>query len=214
MSQFLAPIHTWLFNKVLILENIEKNIVIMSEKQYPNSESRIYHQELLSSMGDYIPNVSLEKQIDPSNIHGWLQEKISLAETRQAAFIRFLLSKDPQSKEIIQSLYQQAGVEAAEQIDANLENPMEIYKALNDVVLEGMPCDRVNSIQEQTTEMICWETVHCVHKNNWESQGVDVSMYYGFRAALIQGFVTTVSEHCTYTYNDQNGQLHTIAKEN
>ncbi len=207
MSQFLAPIHTWLFNKIVILEGIEKNI----EKQFQEDGITSYHQEIKKAIGDYLPEVSLEEQIDPSNIHGWLQDKIIKAETRQAAFINKIMSKDDTAVDRIKSIYYEAGVEAAGKLEVKIENPSEIFKQLNDVLLEGMPCDRVNSVLEQAPEKCVWETVHCVHKNNWESNGVDVSFYYGFRAALIEGYVNTISEGCTYSWEIQPRQIHTIA---
>ncbi|MDD3141117.1 MAG: hypothetical protein PHX08_19405 [Lachnospiraceae bacterium] len=45
MSKFLAPIHTWLFNKILIVESIEKEIV----KELANNEQKIFHNELIQS---------------------------------------------------------------------------------------------------------------------------------------------------------------------
>ncbi len=83
MSQFLAPIHTWLFDKILLMESIEKEIV----NQYSDSKYQDAHAKLVQKYGDFIPNQPLEQLIDQSNIHGWLQEGITVVENRLAFLI-------------------------------------------------------------------------------------------------------------------------------
>lgn len=207
MSQFLAPIHTWLFNKIVTLESIEKAI----EAAYPQEDITSYHQSLKAKIGDYLPEAPLETMIDQSNIHGWLQDRITKAETRQAGLVAKVIEIEG-ANENIQSIYKKAGVEAASQLGVKVDDPATIFKGVNDVLLEGMPCDRVNSMVEQTDDTVIWKTVQCVHKNNWEASGVDVVNYYGYRAALIDGYVNTLSDQFNYTYTNDGEQVHTITR--
>jgi len=208
MSQFLAPIHTWLFNKILVLENIERDLVNSVEE----NGLKEYHQKLQIEFGDYIPNQPLEEIIDETNIHGWLQGRITMAETRQAAFINKLMSVSKNAVEGINNIYYQAGQKTASELGVTIDQPAEIFQALNNVLLEGMPCDRVNSVTNQSEESITWKTQTCVHKNNWESNGVDVEYFYGFRAAFTKGFTETVGNGLAYTYTNEGEQVHTISK--
>lgn len=207
MSQFLAPIHTWLFDKIVILENIEKSILESVE----DDSLKDIHKELETKFGNFIPDQPLETIIDESNIHGWLQEKITTAETRQAAFVNKLMEASENAAESITTIYYQAGVQKAKALEATIEVPVELFQALNNVLLEGMPCDRVNSIIEQNSEAISWKTSTCVHKNNWESQGVNIDFYYKFRAAFSKGLVETLSTKFGYVYSNDGVQLHEIA---
>lgn len=208
MSQFLAPIHTWLFNKIVILEGIEKDLNI----QFNSEEQIAAHKNLLETFGDFIPNEPLENLIDESNIHGWLQGRITVAETRQAAFVQTLLEENPDNLQKIEAIYQEAGKKAAIQNQIKTDAPSEVFQGLNNVLLEGMPCDRVNSVITQDDNAIIWKTTQCVHKSNWENNGVDVQYFYGFRAAFTKGFVEASSEQLSYTYTYDQGQTHSVAK--
>lgn len=206
MSKFLAPIHTWLFNKILILEDIEKKIV----DSVDNDELKLVHKKLQDSIGEFIPAKPLEELIDESNIHGWLQERISIAEIRQANYIHKLMETSSMTVEGISNIYEQAGEETAKGINEIVGDPSEAFKLLGDVLLEGMPCDRVNKVIAQQENEIIWLTTTCVHKNNWEQAGVTVENYYRFREAFTRGFVTTLNPKMSYTYTFKNQQEHKI----
>lgn len=43
MSQFLAPIHTWLFDKIVLMESIEKEIVNQySDSKYQDAHAKVH----------------------------------------------------------------------------------------------------------------------------------------------------------------------------
>lgn len=206
MSKFLAPIHTWLFNKIVLLESIERDI----HNAFKSETTEIFLQELIIEKGNFLPNVPLEDIIDQNNIHGWLQNRINIAETRQAAFVSYITALDPNALQRLTSIYYEKGIETATAYNGSISEPSEIFKAINDNLLEGMPCDRVNSVVEQTPERLIWNTMLCVHKNNWENNGVEVSVYYGFRAAFIEGFVFGINKDYTYIYTNDMVQQHQI----
>ena len=208
MSQFLAPVHTWLFNKILVLEEIEQGIV----NGLDSEDLKAKYNQLKEAFGEPLPNKPLEEMIDESNIHGWLQEKITKAESRQAALVSVLMEGSSDAIEGVKNVYHQTGIRVAARFSTKVNEPSEIYSALNNVLLEGMPCDRVNQVVEQSDDKMVWKTATCVHKNNWESNGVDVAYFYSFRAAFTKGFVETLSANCTYTYTNETEQLHTISK--
>lgn len=207
MSRFLAPVHTWLFNKIIVLENIEKGIV----EAVDSEELKAAHAELLNTFGEYIPMKPLEEMIDQSNIHGWLQERITVAESRQAAFIS-KFDNDEALLNVVASVYENVGKEAGKNF-GTLEDPKMIFNGLNNVLLEGMPCDRVNKVVSEDENMMEWHTLSCVHKNNWESNGVAVENYYRFREAFTKGFVESVGPAFEYAYTNTDGQVHVLNRK-
>ena len=61
MSRFLGPVHHWLYNKICLHEDLEKNIVSGFNERY-----------------------------DTDNIHGWLQSKIKVIACILAIGMRLL----------------------------------------------------------------------------------------------------------------------------
>jgi hypothetical protein len=205
MSKFLAPIHGWLFNKILLLEDIEKEIV----KSFNNETLRAAHTKAAETLGGFLPNEPLENLIDQSNIHGWLQKTITTAESRQAAFVKAVIEEDIKNVDTIKAIYEAKGKDVAKQMGI-IESAKDAFSSLNNVLLEGMPCDRVNVVVEDTEHKFVWKTQQCVHKANWETNGVEVEYYYRFREAFTKGFVT---EFNVLNYNYEiEGQVHTIEK--
>ena len=130
MSAFLGPIHYWLYKKIQFQEKLTKSLTV----SYPS---------LLSSLDNrfgVVETAALEEVIDGSNIHGWLQAQIIIAEERYAGAVTGLLKDEKlsldQVKEMIYNFgknYQLKGTTATE-----------LYKELQDLLLDGMPCDHVN----------------------------------------------------------------------
>ena len=86
MSAFLAPIHTWLFNKIKLAQDLEKDIVNLHIDKFKESAIKI-QKEANDIYGQYIEEKPLEDLIDVKNIHGWLQDRIKEVESRSAYII-------------------------------------------------------------------------------------------------------------------------------
>ena len=69
MSKFLAPIHSWLFNKINIHEDLEREIEQSFKEKYGDDITSIV-QTNIDKYGERIDNPNLEEIIDESNIHG------------------------------------------------------------------------------------------------------------------------------------------------
>jgi hypothetical protein len=196
MSLFLGKIHHWLFNKIQWYEAAENEIIKLAERQgvdvWPLVD-RIYRE-----YGQPLNGTPLEEVIDTSNIHGWLQQKIEGAELRQAALVTELLNRQPEAKAGIIAIYIVQGRKAAKEYQGEAESPEAIFKALNDFILEGMPCDRVSAAVEITNQTYSWETTTCLHQPYWSQVGGDVRNFYDFRSAWIKAFVETVNDRFTY----------------
>ena len=81
MSRFLGPIHHWLHSKILLQERIETSVEArLLESGIDLGSIKHWDEEY----GPANPDEQLEGAIDTQNIHGWLQKRIQMAETRFA----------------------------------------------------------------------------------------------------------------------------------
>ena len=105
MSLFLGKVHYWLFNKIVWFEGLEKEVINLAKSENLNID--VISKEINQKYGEKLPNKPLEEMIDTGNIHGWLQEKISAAEGRMAAWTFKILENDKSCiKQIRKYLYE------------------------------------------------------------------------------------------------------------
>lgn len=200
MSKMLAPIHEGLYKKIILFENIERLIIEKTDRLEG-------HKILVDRFGDFVPVGDLGEIIDHNNIHGWLQNVINVAEKRQASLVYALMNADSQLLEKVKDAYYEVGLETGQYFNAT--TAIEAFNGLNTVLLDGMPCDRVNKMIEQDDQAIKWQTQNCVHEENWDSQGVDVKLYYQFRQAFTNGFMKGISDQFIYKFSPEY-KLHEI----
>ena len=185
MSAFLGPIHFWLYNKIKIQNNIVEDILTLSDKKNFNLRNNLYDQY---GDGELKP---LDEVIDVTNIHGWLQEQISKVEYKLAFAVTEILEKDPGMMENLKTIYKNNGLKAS---TLNKETTIEeIFKAINDTLLDGMPCDHVNALISQDENEVVWKRYECVHSKYWDAANGDVANYYMLRDEFIIGMLSTAN---------------------
>ena len=216
MSRFLAPIHSLLFNKIKVAEDLEMNLI--------NSFREIYGDEIIvivdiinKQYGTPLEDAPLEALIDSNNIHGWLQNKISAAETRQAKLLGDVIKKFGESAEKIAfNVFNNQANKLAKQ-SKNIREPVtapEIYEALNVYILEGMPCDNVNSITIKDFDVLEWQNIKCLHRPYWEIAGANVDILYALRFSWFKTFVETINSQFTHTVKpDGSIFIHRIVRK-
>ena len=206
MSLFLGKIHYCLFNKVLWFEGLEGEIIKLAKDKGIDVEK--LEAEINSKYGVKTPNKNLEDMIDTSNIHGWLQGKIHSAEGRMAAWTKVILENNQDYILDMRKVYENQGVNAANEAKESLENinAETIFNSMNDYILDGMPCDRVNEVIDSSEESIMWKRRVCVHKNIWENEGILVDVFYELREHWINAFVNTMNNDYEYVKLEDNIQ--------
>lgn len=198
MSLFLGNIHYWLFNKILWFEALEKEMIKLAKEEGIDIDT--LRKPIVEKYGEETKNLPLEEMIDTSNIHGWLQATIHSAEGRMAALTKIILEKEG-SKEALEKLYIAQGVLAANEVresGTDLKTAPEIYNSINDYILDGMPCDRVNEVLSSSDTEVIWTRTICVHKDIWEREGVNVDLFYELRSLWIKSFVNAVNDKFSY----------------
>lgn len=183
MSAFLGPIHYWLYRKIQLQEGLTEAVL----SSIPSEEERIALENKLNTTYGIVERRPLEDVIDNGNIHGWLQGQIGIAEKRFAAAVTEILHGDPAKIEVLKQRAFQLGVHNP-LLDSN--DAQEIYRALNDVLLEGMPCDHVNEILEQSKQRVRWHQTVDLHLPFWDAVGGKIENYYLLRDAFVSGSVS------------------------
>ncbi len=202
MSLFLGKIHYWLFNKIKWTEQLENQINLWAKSKDLDLDQ--LNKKLYAEIGEPVGDSQLENIIDTSNIHGWLQDKIVKAEARQAEIITFILKNDSSYINELKNIFAEQGKEAAKIYDQSPATPQEIYTAVNDFILEGMPCDKVSEILSSDENEYMWKNTRCLHEGHWQRANGDVSVFYSLRTSWIKSFVNEINGHFSFEELPEN----------
>lgn len=182
MSAFLGPIHYWLYNKIQIQLDLVEEIVRTGEEKNPGI------REFLDTTYGESERRPLEEVIDQGNIHGWLQGQVSQSEYKLAYLVNTVIGNGSLSIEQIKEIFRAKGNEVSS--DLKSADASKLFKGISDSLLDGMPCDHANMVLEDTPDRVSWERNTCVHKQYWDELGGDIRLFYEFRDAFIEGFLS------------------------
>ncbi|MHC1722822.1 MAG: hypothetical protein AB9836_06405 [Aminipila sp.] len=204
MSLFLGKIHYWLYNKILWAEKTEEAIIQWAQKNGLPVEQWV--EQVVEQYGQPTGNQALEEIIDKSNIHGWLQERIKSAELRQAALITNILAENEKYKADLMEIFKAQGQAAALEYAEQPNNPEGMFNAMNDFILEGMPCDRSNEIISSDDNQITWKTSTGLHEPYWTQVNGNIENFYDLRDVWIASFIEELNPKFSYrkTENGKN----------
>lgn len=198
MSAFLGKIHFLLYNKIQLHEKLLKEILSLAEKK--GFDCNLLVEESYLKFGHPIVG-SLENEIDNSNIHGWLQERIISVEKRLAYIITKLLHQNVINMDEISEIFYKNAVTLAEDVDIEGYSPQEIFKLIFDYMLEGMPCDRINEVIESDDNLVKWRSSIDIHEEYWKAIDGDINNFHLLRDAWINGLLSKKDVNCVYVRN-------------
>lgn len=221
MSRFLGPIHYWLFNKIKLYEDLEGEVISKFKKTYEEKKVEDILATNIEKHGEPLADKPLEEIIDTDNIHGWLQSRISVAETRQAAILGDLFNEYSTNGVLLaKQVYERHGIKCGEDARTNYQadTAEDIYKIINNYVLDGMPCDNVKRITKSEADYLEYKQVECLHIGYWNKVGVKGEIMYDLRTTWTQAFVNTLNPEFKYQVSvenigDQEGFCHKIFKK-
>ena len=210
MSLFLGKIHYWVFNKILWFENLEENIIELVSKD--GIDVKNIRSKIENKYGKKLENKNLEEIIDLENIHDWLQNKFHSSEMRLAAWIKIVLENNSDIKIKLEKIFKEQGTLTAKEakVERKYNTASDIYDSINNYILDGMPCDRVNEIITSNNEIVEWKRRICVHKEIWENEGVPVETFYDLRNQWISAFVNEMNKD--YEYIELDNDIKAIRK--
>ena len=183
MSAFLGPIHYWLYNKIQLQQAIVEEVYLLGEQNGLNLADDCNTNFGIS------PDRPLEEMIDHGNIHGWLQEQVSQVEYKYAYSVTKLLKKNPDTLNQLTSLLFHKGSELAVSLADSDVKATDLFKAITDNLLDGMPCDHANRLLAQSEVEVTWTRNLCVHQSYWDEIGGDINIYYLLRDSWMEGLV-------------------------
>lgn len=174
MSQFVGPIHHWLYRKILFQESLVQSLG--QDSQALKDADHLFGK---------LPEGQLEDHIDEGNIHGWLQEQIQIVEKRLAYVYDHQKNQD--TLQDIETFARQYQVEG--------DSPKAIFDELQNLLLDGMPCDRVNQLMDHNSHEITWQMNQDIHYPYWNELGIQQYDYFLIRDALIKGLLNNPWEY-------------------
>lgn len=202
MSAFLGPIHNWLFRKIKFQDELVQYII-----EFVKSQG--YQVPLLAQLDQRygkLESGELADVIDESNIHGWLQERITVVENRLAFVVTVTTDEHPERiMDISEAVYEFGRSHAAE----NGISVKEAYGYLDNLLLSGMPCDRVNDITDETTDTITWVQTVDIHAPYWQMIHGNAEYYDTIKESLIVGML----EKSGISYQQTGAQSFELRKE-
>ncbi len=182
MSATLGPIHEWMYNKVIIQENIINSIIVAAK--YNNWETEIKGQSLQSLSKDSFSPI--EEVIDINNIHSSLSALIDDVETRYAIIVSSIISNDSARLPILEQTIYDFGKSMQKD---ELKTPNDAYNAIESMLLDGMPCDNCMQIVVNDDSKIQIKRTMDTHSKYWSSTHSSGEIYYDLRKNLINGFL-------------------------
>lgn len=167
MSMFLAPIHFMVYGKNQLQEQL---IARIAERAAAEGWATAEALDAYCSHEDR----PLDAIIDVSNIHGWLSNSIADVEHRLAALVTELLFGHPERLSVLEEVAYEEGKKQAAPADAEAG---ELFQYLTTHLVDGMPCDGVNMMRDQTAETFRWDKTADVHSHYWrKSRAVRLSI--------------------------------------
>lgn len=194
MSKFLGPVHFWLYRKIQFQESLIDALISCAVQKGWNDEDLTRF-----SCPD---RRQLDEIIDETNIHGWLQTRIQDAETRYASLVLYLAGSDETRLKVLEQAAGDFG--AAQNLQA--ATAPEAFHRLDDLLLDGMPCDQINRVSHSSDDVITWIQSADIHSDYWQGHG---QWYYLLRQALIAGLLS----HTDYLFlHKEDGSFHIVKK--
>lgn len=183
MGKSLGPIHYWMYNKIQLQEELNRDIATTAKRlgwkelSEENLEDRCTRNETRP----------LEEIIDPDNIHGWLQGHIDDAEGRYAVLVTELLKADPARIEELKATAFEFGKRHASDAEATA---FDLYHDLDGVLINGMPCDHINEVTLQEDDHFVWTEHADMHSKYWKDADGDPANFLALRAEVIRGIIS------------------------
>ena len=200
MSQVLGPIHYLMWRKIALAHGWEGACVAAAETAW--GETRV--AELLAAAAAHRwapPPGELAELIGEQAIHGWLQEAVNRVEVSLAATTAALLGGGDDAEAMLAGASRGHGGEAAAASQAGEGGPplARLTSLLMGCYLDGMPCDQVSEVVEQTPSRLAVRRILEVHRPNWERGSAPVPTMVALQGAWSAGLAAGLDPRIAHT---------------
>lgn len=195
MSAFLGKIHFWMYNKIRLLVEREEFIYAQASENCGDlaEEGKDIVQQ---TYGAPLPNKDLAELIDHRDIHGWLQRQLNRTQCREAAFVTWLHQNCSIEDEWLQHVYEQEAQNVANRIKVEglpYDTAESLYERLQDVQLNGMPCDAGNEVLESSPDKVVWQVIEYHAEKNWQRAEANIPLMKTLYIAWSKSFVESLN---------------------
>lgn len=199
MKEKLAPIHFVQYQRIHLQEQMES---FLAEKF--QLEDKLAELETL--YGVRSAEVNLSEQIDHDNIHGWLEGHLIANEKRLSQLIAEILKQNDPST--LHHTYEEFGENLGKSVQhtVSISNGQELYQFLQSVILDGMPCDKVNQLMGSDDQQLVFSSTKDVHAPYYSDAGLDPALYHELRSHFMAGLLHTLDSG-KYSYTVENGAI-------
>lgn len=213
--------HYSILNKIKLYEDLEQEVIKKLRLQFGGEIDDIANQ-CLSKYGNYLPDKPLEEMIDSTDVGQWLQNKIHTVESRHASFLGKVFKKyKGNAIQIAKLAYEHHGIKCGKDAKKRyeLKTARNIYNALNNYILDSMPCDNTSIISKEEKDYLEYKQESCLKDEYWEKVGVDSNVIYDLRRTWSEAFVNSANSEFKYQITIENirkgrqGYCHRIFKK-
>lgn len=186
MMEMIGPKPRWEYRKIELLNELNGDIAAEAEKNGWNLSDT------------YTVNMpDLDRDCDPMNVHGWIQNMLDLVESNLAGITEEILRQHPEAMDALKETAYRFGYRHAEDVT----DALHAYQLLDDVLLNGMPCDDVNEVTKQSSDHVSWHEKQDMHGKYWKNG----EYYRELRNEVIRGLLS--GSAVTYAYENGNQSL-------
>lgn len=175
MSLFLGNIHYWLYNKIMVQNALTNELIEKLDYEYLKEE--------LDEKYGQVPKGELEDIIDTSNIHGSLQSFIIIVENRLARVLREVIEKKDIDR--ARSIAFDFGKRLQKDVEENREMKY-YYEILNNIFVNGMPCDGANEIISEEEEKFLYRTRRDIFVEYYDTEELEM-LHKDIKSKLANG---------------------------
>lgn len=190
MMEMIGPKPRWQYKKITMLNELNQDLVKTAENDgitMPDSYVR--------EMED------LDSACDPNDVHGWIQAKLDVVEKNLADICTTVLEEKPYALNDLKKTAYLFGYRYSQMTP----DALSAYQLLDNVLLNGMPCDAVNMVDETSPEKVVWHEAMDMHSKYWK----DSSVYREIRNEVIRGLLS--KSPASYDYNN-GSQMITVTE--
>ena len=198
MSKMFGPIHFWLYDQIRLVDGRTETLLGLLNEYVSEEDSSSVRKELDTKFGAGVGNFQLEHIVFPPAIHEGLSKLITRVESREAAAV--VAFNDTAAD--LGKFYYEHGSAIGGQVKQGhpdlQDGPQGIVEVIQNIVLVGMPCDKVLSIASSDESSVVWRQSECLQAAHWEYGGADVERMFDLRGSWLAGLVSEINPDVKY----------------
>lgn len=177
MSRVLGPIHNWLWQKITLVKQREDALLEALYDKFGAEAVAVAGKPRPSSLPPK-EDIPLGDLIGEYNIHYWLNNAIQETETSEAAVVTAFINKyGDEALAVITNVYREEGKRCGQIAVVDQEERRKSargsFELLHSVMLDGMPCDQVTEVPENSAGRVVFIHNACLHMDNWAAAKAD-----------------------------------------